>query len=244
MIRTEDVEERRRLLLVQALAVTGLLLAGWPRGRAWAQAFSAKPVKLPEGQSIYRLSGDVRVNGAAANLKTRIGAADTVETARDAEVIFVIGENAFLQRGASRVSFQPEPRQSLLISGFRLVTGALLSVFPQGRPLRLSTPTATIGIRGTGAYAEAEPQQTYFCTCYGVTDITAAADPTSTATVAATHHDRPVYILGDAQRGQSIRTAPFINHTDQELMLIETLVGRTVPFVFPKDDYRAPRRQY
>jgi len=27
-------------------------------------------------------------------------------------------------------------------------------------------------------------------------------------------------------------------------MLIETLVGRTPPFVFPKDDYKAPRRQY
>lgn len=244
MIRSEDVEEQRRQLVLRALALTGFLLAGFPRGRAWAQAFSAKPVKLPEGQSIYRISGDVRVNDAPANLKTRVGPTDTVQTARDAEVIFVIGENAFLQRGASRVSFQGEPRQSLLISGFRLVTGALLSVFPQGRRINLSTQTATIGIRGTGAYAEAEPQQTYFCTCYGVTDIAATRDPESTATVAATHHDRPVYILGDAQRGQNIRTAPFINHTDQELMLIETLVGRTVPFVFPKDDYRAPRRQY
>jgi hypothetical protein len=27
----------------------------------------------------------------------------------------------------------------------------------------------------------------------------------------------------------------FINHTDQELALIETLVGRTSPFVLPKD---------
>ena len=36
----------------------------------------------------------------------------------------------------------------------------------------------------------------------------------------------------------------FINHTDQELMLIETLVGRTPPFVFPMDIYNAPRRDY
>jgi len=51
-------------------------------------------------------------------------------------------------------------------------------------------------------------------------------------------------ILANEKPGQNIRAASFKNHTDQELMLIETLVGRTPPFVFPKDDYKAPRRQY
>ena len=54
----------------------------------------------------------------------------------------------------------------------------------------------------------------------------------------------PVYVLANAPAGKSIRPAPFINHTDQELMLVETLVGRTPPFVFPKDDYQGPRRNY
>jgi len=66
----------------------------------------------------------------------------------------------------------------------------------------------------------------------------------STETVAAKHHDKPLYILANEKPGQNIRAASFKNHTDQELMLIETLVGRTPPFVFPKDDYKAPRRQY
>jgi len=57
-------------------------------------------------------------------------------------------------------------------------------------------------------------------------------------------HDRPLYILGQGPAGRTIRDAPFINHTDQELMLIEALVGRTPPFVFPKDDYTGPRRDY
>jgi hypothetical protein len=35
-----------------------------------------------------------------------------------------------------------------------------------------------------------------------------------------------------------------MNHTDQELMLIETLVGRTTPFVFSGTQYSAPRREY
>jgi hypothetical protein len=110
--------------------------------------------------------------------------------------------------------------------------------------MSLKTKTATVGIRGTGVYLEADPEQTYFCTCYGVADVTANEDPESKDTVVAKHHDKPLYILAGAQRGRNIRPAPFINHTDQELMLVETLVGRKPPFVFPKDEYSGPRREY
>jgi hypothetical protein len=69
-------------------------------------------------------------------------------------------------------------------------------------------------------------------------------DPTSRETVVSRQHDRPLYILEGQQPGQNIRAAPFIDHTDQELMLIEALVGRSPPFVFPRDDYLRPRRPY
>ena len=75
-------------------------------------------------------------------------------------------------------------------------------------------------------------------------EISSASHPASTATVAAVHHDRPRDILAEGASGQKMRNAPFLNHTDQELMLVETLVGRQVPFVFPKDDYKVPRREY
>ena len=112
------------------------------------------------------------------------------------------------------------------------------------RSVKMETLVATIGIRGTGVYMESDPEQSYICTCYGVTDIGAINDKQSSETVSATHHDRPLYILGKAPSGASIRRAPFINHTDQELMLIETLVGRTAPFAFPGNQYSAPRREY
>ena len=130
------------------------------------------------------------------------------------------------------------------MSGLRLLAGKLLSVFPSGRPVKMTTHVASIGIRGTGVYMESDPEQTYFCTCYGVADVNATNDAQSKETVAATHHDRPLYILGNEPAGKNIRNAPFVNHTDQELMLIETLVGRTPPFVFPKADYSGPRRSY
>jgi hypothetical protein len=244
IIRSREVEDPRRRLLIRALAA-GLLSSGaLPRSAFSQNIFGSKPTKLPPGQSIYRVSGDVQVNGKPANLQTRIEPTDAVWTGKDGEIVYVIGENSFIQRRDSQVKFESPGGGSLALDGFRIVTGALLSVFARRQPLRLATQTATIGIRGTGVYIEADPKQTYFCTCYGVADVAATNDPQSKETIETTHHDRPVYILADEQPGRNVRRASFINHTDQELMLIETLVGRTPPFVFPKDEYRGPRRQY
>jgi hypothetical protein len=244
IVRSGEAEDPRRRALIQAL-VAGLFSSGALPGCAFSQsAFGARPSKLPEGQSIYRLAGDVQVNDKPANLQTRIGPTDTIQTGKDGEIVYIVGDNSFILRGASRLTLEAPDSRSPLLSGFRLVTGALLSVFPRRRALKLATQTATIGIRGTGVYLEAEPKRTYFCTCYGVADVAATNDQQSKDTVSATHHDRPLYILADEQPGRNIRRAPLVNHTDQELMLIETLVGRTPPFVFPKDDYTGPRREY
>lgn len=243
IIRSKETEDPRRRLLVRALAA-GLFSAAVAPQRASAQVFGRMPNRIPPGQSIFRISGDVQINGKAADLKSRVGPGDSIQTGKDAEVAYVVGESAFLQRGASFVTVQADQAETLLVTGMRIVTGALLSVFPTKRTVRITTQTATIGIRGTGVYLESDPAQTYFCTCYGLAEVAATNDKESTETVAAKHHDKPLYILANEKPGQNIRSAPFRNHTDQELMLIETLVGRTPPFVFPKDDYKAPRRQY
>ena len=242
IVRSAETEDPRRRQLIRALAA-GLFSAGVVPD-ALAQVFGRMPSRIPSGQSIFRISGDVQVNGKPADLKTRVAAGDSIQTGKDAEVVYVVGESSFLQRGASHITVQAEKADTLLVTSMRIVTGALLSVFPTRRPVRITTQTATIGIRGTGVYLESDPAQTYFCTCYGVAEISATNDKESTETVAAKHHDKPLYILANEKPGQNIRGAPFKNHTDQELMLIETLVGRTPPFVFPKDDYKAPRRQY
>lgn len=226
----------------------GLLSAGVPAGTARAQTlFGGRPGKLPPGQSIFRITGTATVNGAAATLQTVVRPGDTVETGKDSEIIFVVGTHSMLLRADTRLVIEGEKKErdlgSLLISGLRLLSGKLLQV-ARGTRMQVVTPTSTIGIRGTGWYAEADPELTYFCTCYGVADVVATADPQSRETVASRQHDRPLYIAAKAPAGRSIRDAPFLNHTDQELMLIEALVGRTPPFVFPKDDYTGPRREY
>ena len=233
-----ELDDPRRRVLIQALAAGFFSSAG----NAAAQLFGRAPGKLPAGQSIYRVAGRVTVNSQEATLQTRIVPGDTVETAPNAEVIFAVAEEEFLLRGGSRMVIEKPP--SGLTSALRLVTGKILSVFGRGRPTRIITATSTIGIRGTGVYTETDPEQTYFCTCYGIAEVAANNDPSSKETVVATHHDKPLYILAKGKAGASIRRAPFINHTDQELALIESLVGRTPPFVFPMDTYNAPRRDY
>jgi hypothetical protein len=248
MNRFGEADDPRRRLLIQALAA-GMFYVGPPGARVLAaDLFGRKPAKLPAGQSIYRLSGTAQVNGAPATLQTRIGASDTVETGKNSEIVFAVGENAFILRGDSRMVLETadkdkeKEKSSLLVSALRLLTGALLSV--HARPARVSTPTATIGIRGTGMYLETDPEKTYFCNCYGSTQVTAANDPESKMGIKSKHHDQPIYILAKAEPGESIQKAPFINHTDQELTLIEALLGRAPPFVFPRDDYKSPRRGY
>ena len=239
----DKIDDPRRRWLIQALG-TGFF-ATLPMAQVMAQVLGSRPEKMPAGRSIYRIQGNVQVDGKDANLTTPITPGSTIETGRDGELVYVQGTNSYVQRANTRVVLERSERaDSVVSSGLRLVTGALLSVFQRGTPMSLKTKTATVGIRGTGVYLEADPDQTYFCTCYGVADVTANEDPESRDTVVAKHHDRPLYILSGAQRGRSIRKAPFINHTDQELMLVETLVGRRPPFVFPKDDYSGPRREY
>jgi hypothetical protein len=237
-------DDPRRRQLIKALSA-GVFASASPFGSAAAFSFFGdKPEKLPPEQSIFRLTGTATVNGRAATLSSPIRAGDTVATGKNSELVFVVGGQSMILRSESRLEIEPEPGDltSLLISGLRLLTGKFLSV-SKDSSMRVSTLTATIGIRGTGWYLEADEEKTYFCTCYGTTDITANKD-NNNIVVEATHHDRPVYILGDSSSGESIRSAPFINHTDQELTLIETLVGREPPFIFSSDDYAAPRPEY
>lgn len=243
MSRSGEADDPRRRLLIQALAA-GYFGAQFANREAMAQILGSTPSRLPPGRSIYRLSGTVTVDGKPATIDSKVGGRSTLETGKGSEIVYAVGQSAFILRGESRVVLETAQEESSILTGLRLLSGKILSVFASKSPMQLRSSTATIGIRGTGVYMEAEPDQTYFCTCYGVAEVASATDPESQEVVAAQHHDRPLYIVKGAPAGRNIRDAPFINHTDQELMLIEALVGRTPPFVFPKSDYTGPRRNY
>jgi hypothetical protein len=239
----DKTDDPRRRWLIQALGAG--FFSTLPMAQTMAQISARSRGSCRRGARSIACKGNVLVDSKAATLETQIKPTSTIETPKDGEIVYISGGNSYIQRGSSRVELEYAQRpDSSFAAGLRLVAGALLSVFPRGSPMQLRTKTATVGIRGTGVYLEADPEQTYFCTCYGVADVSANNDPESRETVAAKHHDKPLYIVSGAPSGKSIRRAPFVNHTDQELMLVETLVGRTPPFVFPKEDYGGPRRDY
>ena len=243
MSRFREADDPRRRLLIRALAA-GLFSGSVASRESGAQALGSRPEPLPPGRSIYRIDGQVMVDGAPATLETRVGGRARVETGPGSEVVYAVGTSAFIQRSDSAVALDSAEPDSAAVSGVEVLAGKILSVFPTGRAVRMTTKNASIGIRGTGVYIESDPEETYFCTCYGLADVTATDDPASQETVLSRQHDRPLYILSGEPSGLNIRLAPFINHTDQELALIEALVGRTPPFVFPRGDYTGPRRTY
>lgn len=236
--RLERIEEERREFLIRVLA-TGFFSTAL--GGALGTAFGAGkvPRELPPGKSIYEVTGRALVDGSQATLDSQVLPTSLLETGRDGRLIFAVGKDAFILRANSRLQLSG----NVVVNTLRLITGRLLSVFGRTEH-RIVTTTASVGIRGTGVYVEADPEQSYVCTCYGVTDLQAATDPQSQEQIAATYHDKPRYILAAGPVGNRIRPAPFINHTDLELMLVEELVGRVPPFAFSGSEYTSPRREY
>lgn len=180
-------------------------------------------------KGVYRVRGEARINRARAKPKMEVRAGDVITTGPDGELVFVIARDAMLVRAGSRVEVNGSAG-ALVETGLRIVTGAVLSVFEPGTPRHIRTPTATIGIRGTGIYVELRSDRTYVCTCYGEAEIASAADPAAREVVRTTHHDQPRYVMAQGAP-QMIMAAPVVNHSDAELILLEGLVGREPPFV-------------
>jgi hypothetical protein len=181
---------------------------------------------IPPG--VHRVRGEARINGKPAQPGMEVRPGDVITTGRDAELIFVVGRDAFLARGDTRIELSGDASRRL-VQGLRVVTGALLSVFEPKREKRIQTATATIGIRGTGAYVESGANRTYVCICYGEASLTPLDDPKEGETVRTRYHDQPRYIYPKGMP-RMIEQAPVINHTDAELVMLEGLVGRKVPF--------------
>jgi hypothetical protein len=166
----------------------------------------------------------VRINDVTAKRGMEVKSGDVVRTGAASEIVFVVGRDAFLVRSDSRLEVGGAAADL-----FRLVTGALLSVYQPGARRTLQARNATIGIRGTGIYVESGADKTYVCTCYGEAEIVPVDDPGAAETVRTRRHEQPRYVLAKGAP-QMMMKAPVINHTDAELTLLEWLVGRRPPF--------------
>lgn len=177
---------------------------------------------------VHEMNGEVTVNGRLASRANEVRALDVIKTGPDGRMVLVMGKDAFLVRANSEVEVLGKPR-ALVLTGLRMLTGALLGVFGKGGNRQVLTATATAGIRGTAIYVEASAEQTYFCTCYGEVRLEDQHRVEKRLVLSAYH--TPNIIFAEPKDGLMMRKAEFVNHTDDELVMLEKLVGRVPPFV-------------
>lgn len=193
---------------------------------AAAAAATCLPVSLTfaSGQ-IQHLSGRVTVNGRRIGSDGRIRAGDHVVVAHDSEIEFTLGADAYRLGPLSALTLDGGGDAG--IGALRLLTGALLAVFGERRTrLPIRTAFATIGIRGTGVFVAAAPQQVYTCTCYGTTDLVAGPH---NEVFSADHHN--AHIVDRHSDGtMTMAATKVLGHDDEQLRRLESYVGRTPPF--------------
>lgn len=186
-----------------------------------AQAGST-PVIHP---GVNALEGELRVNGQRVGEGATVQVGDTLETGADGYAVVVVEQSAYLLHAAGRMRLQAAAGARPTVE---LERGRLLSVFEPG-PRTLRTPTAIVGVRGTGLYLEAAEERSYVCLCYGEAELTARHDPGIREWVSTTHHEAPRSITREGADWIG-RRMPMRNHTDAELIMLESLVGRRPPF--------------
>ncbi|MEO5344960.1 MAG: hypothetical protein H7834_01115 [Magnetococcus sp. YQC-9] len=232
----DGLASTRRLFLLQGLLLGTVLVPG---GCAW----------LPVRQGMRRVGSDTRIGERQVGEDALVKPGDKVSTGSGGRAVLVMGEDAFLLGMNTRLRFheawQPTPTPEPSVApgelspdvkssaetaadprakGFTLYSGRVLSVFGSGgRTLKI--PTATLGIRGTGIYLEVAEEQDYVCLCYGHLDIRMNDDPRITESYQAHHHSARILAAHSP-----IRKAPGVNHTDEELFMLEALVNRRPPF--------------
>ncbi len=222
-----DKERRKTLQWLLAGGALGLLPIPTLIQSAWAMGAHGY------AQAMRKVTGDVRLNALQAEVGTPVNYGDVVSTGPASRAIFILGKAVFLVRENTRIELPAKPDESLAEKAagvIRLSRGKVLAVLARRR-IRFTTPTAVVGVRGTGLYLEADPEKTYVCLCYGQASLASPMTGGTLEDIKTRHHESPRYIhkapLAD---GRLIVKAPVINHTDAELILLESMVGRKPPF--------------
>jgi hypothetical protein len=178
---------------------------------------------IAASSTIHEVQGAVLINKKVLTSISKIGFGDEITVPPNGKLVFSVGEDAFLVRGGSTLQVYSD-EGNVLVTALRLVTGAMLGVFGKRKKVttRIFTATATIGIRGTAVYVAVSPEKLYTCTCYGHTDLIVGLEKED---VIATHHN--AHVVTTAKNGNSqMKAFEVLDHNDDELRMLETLVGR------------------
>ncbi len=191
---------------------------------AWTALGGAASASAQERSNIVQLEGDALVNGQRLSPRQTIQTGDQITTGPKSSLIFVMGTSAFHVRQNSTLSVE-RGASLTAVSLLRLLTGAVVSVWGKGNNRRITTPTLTAGIRGTGVYTEIFANQgdrSYFCTCYGTVELDVGKERVLSQ---ASYHQA---FWGDVvpRAGRQLTPAKAINHSDEELEFLARLTDQ------------------
>ena len=183
---------------------------------------------------LHKLDGTGTINGKPAQAGSPIALGDKIATGANSQAVVVLKGDAFLMRANTQIEVVGSGG---VLSSLTIATGRVLSVFAK-KPVSIKAASATVGIRGTGAYVEVEPNEVYFCLCYGEAAVTGPG--MAEQVVKTKHHESPLLLTTS---GGAMKSEPggFRNHKDDELIMLEALVGREPPFVKGGQQYPAAR---
>lgn len=222
------------------------LLAAGIAGSAGASLLVRQVLAMGTGgqlrEGVRNVQGQVAVNGAPAHVGSIVFPGDVITTGPSSAAVFVVGMDAFLVRENSRIELAgenggEERGAAKFVKTLKIAAGKVLSVFGSSGK-RIETVTAVAGTRGTGVYIESDPEVTYFCLCYGSTDLRSAAQPDARVSFSADYHEARYVLRPEA--GRIFLKAPMIHHEDAELAMLESLVGRKAPFAGKGKGGRTP----
>lgn len=174
--------------------------------------------------NIHSLSGSVFINTRRASHGDSILPGDLITTSHTGSIAFTVGADAFLLK--ENTSVQVGEMSNPVLSLLQLLTGKLLGAFETGRNRRIVTANATIGIRGTACFLNSTPDNLYYCNCYGKTSLTSGDR--------VEHFEATQHSAFDASFVDGVMTGvksdQVLDHTDDELRMLEALVGRVPLF--------------
>mgnify|MGYP000903963769 CR=1 FL=1 len=191
---------------------------------AWTASGGFAAAHAQSRSNVVELRGDALVNGQRLVPGGTIASGDQIQTGPDSQLIFAIGNSAFLVRQNSQLTVERGSTINV-VSVLRLVTGAVASVWGKGSSRQIITPTLTAGIRGTGVYTEVLNQhhvRSYFCNCYGTVQLVAGDQKT----LSVSEYHQPFWANMEPDGTGAISPARPINHTDEELEFLAKLVNQ------------------
>jgi len=191
-----------------------------------ALLFFSKESFSTESNIIQSLVGDITVNKTKAFQGEKIKSGDEISTAKNSRVVILYADEVYQLRENTTFILPSEVKKE---SVSNLVTGSVLAAFVPGRTRQMKISNTTISIRGTGIYARLDSSGVHYCLCYGKSELNSHDHTVTLDTTSKFHKDLIVLNDGTIRTPRLFGERKF-DHTSQENIQLEKLLGRPTPF--------------